>query len=115
MLSCGAGFPARAPVPLCTSSPVILSRRSAAKDLRIRGSCHMRRILRSFAVTFASLSAGFAAQDDGSWEDVRSRRAPHGKVRSLPARRIALVQLLLQRRPRVIELDALLVGEADDD
>jgi hypothetical protein len=37
--------------------PVILSRRSAAKDLKLPGAGHMPRILRSFAV--------FAAQDDG--------------------------------------------------
>jgi hypothetical protein len=38
-------------------SPVILSRRSAAKELKLRGSSHMHCILSSFAV--------FAAQDDG--------------------------------------------------
>jgi hypothetical protein len=38
-------------------NPVILSRRSAAKELKLRGTSHMRRILSSFAV--------YAAQDDG--------------------------------------------------
>src|SRR6476620_186298 len=39
---------------------VILSRRSAAKDLKLRGTCRKPRSLRSFAV--------FAAQDDGGPE-----------------------------------------------
>jgi hypothetical protein len=39
------------------SNTVILSRRSAAKELKLRGTSHMRRILSSFAV--------YAAQDDG--------------------------------------------------
>jgi len=39
------------------STPVILSRRSAAKELKLRGTSRMRRILSSFAV--------YAAQDDG--------------------------------------------------
>jgi hypothetical protein len=46
------------------NAPVILSRRSAAKDLELRDTRYLQRILSSFAV--------FAAQDDG-WLNRREK------------------------------------------